>query len=66
MDVSSSKHDLEYQWRPYDHEPTKGHGHTMYIENFEAKHAGTYECVVSSESEPKVSLAVEVEVELCG
>ena len=67
MDVSSSKHDLEYQWRLNDlkvGEDTMGH--TMYIKNFETKHAGTYECVVSSKSEPKMSLVVEAKVELCG
>ena len=39
---------------------------TMVIDGFESKYAGTYRCVISTSSQPVVSMSAEVELDLPG
>ena len=39
---------------------------TMVIANFEGKYAGTYRCVISTSSQPIISMTAEVELHLPG
>ena len=38
----------------------------MIIDGFESKYAGTYQCVISTSSQPVVSMSAEVELDLPG
>ena len=38
----------------------------MVINGFESKYAGTYQCVISTSSQPVVSMSAEVELDLPG
>ena len=39
---------------------------TMVIDGLESKYAGTYRCVISTSSQPVVSMSAEVELDLPG
>ena len=39
---------------------------SLYIEHFESIHEGKYECVVSTTSQPKMSMSAEFQLQLHG
>ena len=39
---------------------------SLYVKHFESKHEGKYKCVVSTTSQPKMSVSAEFQLEFCG
>ena len=74
--ATSNSGELEYQWsriindeeeKIQDEECFKNSdSKTMVINGFESKYAGTYRCVISTSSQPIVSMSAEVELDLPG
>ena len=71
-----STRQLEYQWsRIINDEEEKiedeecfknSDSNTLTIDGFEIRYAGTYRCVISTSSQPVVSMSAEVELDLPG
>ena len=74
--TASSSGQLKYQWsriineeeeKIEDEECVKNSdSKTLEIDGFERKYAGIYRCVISTSSQPVVSMSVEVELDLPG
>jgi hypothetical protein len=72
----ASSGQLKYQWsriinkgeeKIEDEEGVKNSdSQTLVINDFESKHAGIYRCVISTSSQPVVSVSAEVELNLPG
>ena len=71
--VTSSSGQINYQWSVEgvkinkDDEGFKNcDTDTLTIESFESKYAGTYQCVISTSSQPIISMSAEVELDIRG
>jgi hypothetical protein len=74
--AASSSGQLKYQWsriinegeeKIEDDECVKNSdSKTLVIDGFEVKYAGIYQCIVSTSSQPVVSMSAEVELYLPG
>ena len=74
--TTASSSQLAYQWlrivndeeeKIEDEECLKNSdSKAMIIDGFESKYAGTYRCVISTSSQPVVSMSAEVELDLPG
>ena len=71
-----SSDQLKYQWSIVNYEGEEiiedgecfknSDSHTLVIDCFESRYAGTYRCVISTSSRPVVSMSAEVELDLPG
>ena len=71
--TTSSRDQLKYQWSIEGEEISKDDENfknidsdTLIINCFESEYAGTYSCIVSTSSQPIVSMSAEVELDLPG
>ena len=74
--TSASSGQFKYQWsRIINDEEEKiedeecfknSNSNTLVINDFEGKYAGTYRCVISTSSQPIISMTAEVELHLPG
>ena len=74
--ATSSRDQLKYQWSIVNYEGEEiiedgeclknSDSHTLVIDGFESRYAGTYRCVISTSSRPVVSMSAEVELDLPG
>ena len=74
--ATSSRCQLNYQWSRIVNEKAEkikdgecfinSDSNTLIIDDFESKYAGTYQCVISTSSQPVVSMSAEMELDLPG
>jgi hypothetical protein len=74
--ATSSSGQLKYQWSIINFEGEEiiedgehfknSDSNTLVIDCFESKYAGIYQCVISTSSQPVVSISAEVELDLPG
>ena len=74
--ATSSSGQLKYQWSIVNYEGEEmiedgeyfknSDSHTLEIDCFESRYAGTYRCIISTSSRPAVSMSAEVELDLPG
>jgi hypothetical protein len=72
--TTSSSGQLKYQWSRIIKEGDEkiededcfknSDSDTLVIDGFEGRYAGTYRCVISTSSQPVVSMSAEVELDL--
>ena len=74
--ATSSSGQLKYRWSRIINEREESiedeecfknsDSHTLVIDGFESRYAGTYRCVISTSNRPVVSMSAEVELDLPG